>query len=341
MTTANQRGGYLKKLSISRDGKPTSITTFTDMFLKKTNNYVLQIPKFIMSVTPPLNLITEVMFEILTRANVGTLPENAPANAILNNQFIAKPYRCWSELARQLQIFFKEAAFDLDALLEDHISFALLDDGCFQLKLSDEFCDILYIRVGPETQKKTGFPEYIFQTRGTYNGVNKHFDHTDGQEYLLAGNPLVFAEFQDDIEQSITFDSRFPLDSFDTRLSQDITVTFPISSKISGLNGKEQREYVLARFPLTDYKKLSSTIEVAEGEVSQTNMISEKLSIGLADLTKQNSEMISIFMLPGEIYHANFQLTTRYFSEGKIVSVPTDMENGFWNIELLFSKKKT
>lgn len=103
----------------------------------------------------------------------------------------------------------------------------------------------------------------------------------------------------------------------------------------------EKREFLLCRFPLTDYKELSSQIEILNGNITAKNIIREKLSIGLADLTKTNPEMISVFMLPGEIYHANFQLNIRYFSQGKIVSVPADMENGFWNLELLFSKKKT
>lgn len=209
MTTANQRGGYLKRLSISRDGESTSLTTFAELFLKKTDNYVLQIPRFVTSIMPPINLITEIMFEILPRGNVGVLPENAGANLLEgSHQFAAQPYRCWSELARQLQLFFDNA----DHVLGDNneIKFLLLDDGCFRLKLSPDFFDIFYIKVGAETQKKTGFPEYMFQVRGTEDGELKYFDHTDGQEYLFdeyvnAGGDtvLAFAVYQDDNEEKI------------------------------------------------------------------------------------------------------------------------------------------
>ena len=344
MTTANQRGGYIKKLSVSRDGDSKSVTTFRDQFLKKTQNYVLQIPRFVTNVTPPLNLISEVMFELLPRGNVGVLPANVGANLIIKNAFTAKPYRSWSELARQLQAFFKAA--DVEIGDENMIQFELLDDGCFRLKLTEDFCDIFYIKVGPETQKKTGFPEYMFQVQGIDDSVlvdvERHFNHTDGLEYLLDGEPLVFAEYQAVVDDAGKFESRFPLDSFDTRISLDVTVTFPISSKISGFNGVEQREYILARFPLTDYKTTWSEVTIEDdNKVHQGNTVSEKISIGLADLTRKNSEMISVFMLPGEIYHANFQLEIRYFSEGKIISVPANMENGFWHLEILFSKKKT
>ena len=231
-----------------------------------------------------------------------------------------------------------------DELDEDFIEFSVLDDGCFRLDLSVDFCNKYYIKVGSETQKKTGFPEYMFQVHGTDGTVTRHFDHTDGLKYLIETDQLIvprFAAFQDDVTEPIKFDSRFPLDSFDTRISLDVVVTFPMSSQISVFNGKEGREFMLARFPLTDYKQLHSRIDVPTGELSAATTIKEVIQTGLADLTLTNPEMISVFMLPGTIYHANFQLNTRYYSEGKIVSVPTDMENGFWNIELLFSKKKT
>ena len=334
MTTANQKGGYLKRLSVSRDGESTSITTFRERFLKKTENYVLQIPRFITSATPKLNLISEAMFSIYPRANVANPPA---ANALYT--FTPTNYRSWSELGRQMQQFFVM----ITLVEDDKIEFSVLDDGCFRLDLSTNFCDRYYIRVGPETQKKTGFPEFIFQVNGTEGAVTRHFDHTDGIQYLFEEDLLGvqrFAAFQEDVTEPIKFESRYPLDSFDT-ISQDVIVTFPLSSKISVFNGKEEREFVLARFPLTDYKKIQSKIEIEDEEVFPSAVIKEELQIGLADLTGNNPEMISVFMLPGTIYHANFQLNTRYYSEGKIVSVPTDMENGFWNIELLFSKKKT
>ena len=335
MTTANQKGGYLKRLSVSRDGESTSITTFRDRFLKKTENYVLQIPRFITSATPKLNLISEAMFSIYERANVANPPPAAPVYT-----FTPTNYRSWSELGRQMQIFFvmiSHAEGD-----GDYIEFSVLDDGCFRFDLSVDFCNKYHIKVGSETQKKTGFPEYMFQVHGTDGDKTQHFDHTDGLKYLFEGGfAIVFAAYQDAVTESVEFDSRFPLDSFDTRISLDVVVTFPMSSKISVFNGKEGREFVLARFPLTDYKQLHSRIDVPTGELSAATTIKEVIQTGLADLTLTNPEMISVFMLPGTIYHANFQLNTRYYSEGKIVSVPTDMENGFWNIELLFSKKKT
>ena len=39
MTTANQKGGFLKTLTITRDGSSESNTMLKNNFLKKTENY--------------------------------------------------------------------------------------------------------------------------------------------------------------------------------------------------------------------------------------------------------------------------------------------------------------
>ena len=71
------------------------------------------------------------------------------------------------------------------------------------------------------------------------------------------------------------------------------------------------------------------------------NVMKELLKIGLQDLTNNNPDYTSIFLLPGKIRHVNVKLVTRYLSNGKIVTIPTDMRDGTWEMKLLFSKKKT
>ena len=63
--------------------------------------------------------------------------------------------------------------------------------------------------------------------------------------------------------------------------------------------------------------------------------------MGLEDLARGNPNVASVFMLPGSIRQVTITLYTRYYVEGKIVRVPTDMTNGFWALKLLFSKKST
>ena len=67
MTIANQRGGFLKTLEINRDGSASSETNLKDTFLKKTEGYVMQVTRFVVNNSPPLNLIDEPMFTVLRR----------------------------------------------------------------------------------------------------------------------------------------------------------------------------------------------------------------------------------------------------------------------------------
>ena len=107
------------------------------------------------------------------------------------------------------------------------------------------------------------------------------------------------------------------------------------------LDGKEEHEFVLARFVLADYEKSSAEVVVRGNQLQNTNVIKDVLKVGLENLTRANPDYTSIYMRPGKIRHLNLHLTTRYFSQGKIVSVPTDMRDGTWDLKLLFSKKKT
>ena len=108
-TQANLKGGFLKTLTVSRTASSTSTTTLKDDFLKKTENYVCQIPRFIMNNATKLSLIEEVMFEIRMKDNPGVDASIVNFPDEWNRadfQFTAKPYRTWVELARQMERFF-------------------------------------------------------------------------------------------------------------------------------------------------------------------------------------------------------------------------------------------
>jgi len=151
--------------------------------------------------------------------------------------------------------------------------------------------------------------------------------------------------FTEEIENLITvkrkFTSTYSLEKFDDRLSIDCVATFPISSHIAAFNNKEQREFILARFAISDYEKNTSEVIISENRLQNINAIKEVLKIGLVDMTRNNPDYTSIYLLPGKIRHVNIKLITRYLSEGKVVRVPTDMQDGTWDLKLLFSKKQT
>ncbi len=110
---------------------------------------------------------------------------------------------------------------------------------------------------------------------------------------------------------------------------------------ISSFNNREEREYILARFAIADYEKNTSEVIISENRLQNINAIKEVLKIGLVDMTRNNPDYTSIYLLPGKIRHVNIKLMTRYMSEGKVVRVPTDMQDGTWVLKLLFSKKQT
>ena len=81
--------------------------------------------------------------------------------------------------------------------------------------------------------------------------------------------------------------------------------------------------------------------EVTNVNLQQRQTTQEIVNLGLEDLCRNNPNAVSNFLLPGEIRQCTFKLETRYINDGVITKQPTDMEQGFWSLKLLFSKKMT
>ena len=64
MTTVNQKGGFTKRISILRNHDDESTTMLKTVFLKKTQNYVLQLTDFFTNLATPINLDSGVLFAI-------------------------------------------------------------------------------------------------------------------------------------------------------------------------------------------------------------------------------------------------------------------------------------
>jgi len=389
MTTANLKGGFVKSLDISRDGSSASITILKSAFLKKTENYVCQMTKFITNITPPLNQLSEIMFSIRPKGIEGEDRDglNFPADWSVESwtNFRPTPHYSLVGLAQQLQQFFHKFGFILRRigsarlgnvpgklifikhnpvrktfeegdpidefgnaipLYDDHgwggmhdegktIQFRLLPDGRFAMEFTAEFSSNFYIVVGEKTQKITGFPETMFVTQF---GVHT-FTADDGLDHLY--DDLDLFENPPDVDVNITFESLYSFNSFDHRLTLDCVATFPLSNTISVVNGKEEHEFLLSRFPLVDFKRFETDLKMSDSGISNEVLIFEDVNVGLEDLSRGNPNIATVFLLPGNIQQVNLQLWTRYYNEGKIDRVKTDMSRGFWSTKLLFSKKQT
>ena len=349
MTTANARGGWLKTLEINRDGSASSDTVLKDTFLKKAEGYVCQVSRFIVNNTPRLNLIDEVMIEVLRR---GQAPGDTVGTVLPTGgqpEFQPSAYRTYLELARKMEQYC--------VALNDHfgqpsIEFQLRSNGTFQLKLYRGFTSVYYLKIGKETQKFTGLPEYIFVTTDgnvTYtqrDGVQRLFNVNDADHLaarIAAGQAISFNAqmFNHAVAEDRQFTSGRPMSAFDHRLSLDVVAYWPISNIISFLDGKESHEFVFARFPVSDYLEIHNKTVVVGGDLRRSHIIQETVNLGIEDLCRNNPNTVSNYLLPGELRHCNFRLETRYIADGVITRVPTDMDEGFWSLKLLFSKKMT
>jgi len=386
MTTANKRGTFVKSLEISRDGSNRSNTMLKNTFLKKANNYVCQLTKFVTNLTPKLNLDEEVMFEILPRGPAMASRDNTTFPAHWKNrwrQFTPKPYFSVCDLALQLETFFKRFSYivrrqgannivgDIDAAylattqfpfvkhnnvegdddgwgaieLTEELKyptickFVMNADGTFTISVTDEFVQNFYIRVGEQTQIKTGFPEFMYISN--IDGVDVSFADFEVPTDGLFDNAGLFVASANVIDFEFEFHTEFSMTAFDERLSIDVQATFPISNSISVVDGVEEHEFILARFPLSDYKRFDTDLIGDDVQLSDFVQITEDVNVGLEDLARGNPNITSIYLLPGSIRQVTIELFTRYYVNGLVRRVATDMTQGFWSLKMIFSKKET
>ena len=359
---ANSRNGVLKTLEISRDNSNESVTMLRDDFLKKPENYTLNVSKFIMNTTPPLNLIDEIMFDVLPMGD----PNDLPDRLLEYTTFKPSKYYTWLELARQINEWTKklQQVFDsspniLDANKNKFIEFRMDATGNPQIEFKEYFLHGLrahdvhslgyYIQVGEETQKVLGLPQYLFfVTDG-----NNIFSHADGGQYLFDATQAdgfnVFVANDVWTTQTGTRIVKFPrqLNMFDQRYSLDIYSTLPTKSKISALDGVEGHHFLLFSIPYIDQHRFQSVTSINRGDgdtgysIKRDTTLTEQLDVGATDYCVNQSETIHQLLLPGVIRSVNVFVRCRYLMDGKFSEKDIDFKNAFWYLKMIFCKKET
>ena len=109
------------------------------------------------------------------------------------------------------------------------ITCRMKSDGVMQLDMSVDFGTNFTITVGAEHQRLLGLPALI--------------------DLAL---PVL---------QPVREDCANALHSLDTRMSVDVEATLPISTSPFINDGKEESEFLLARFPINDYNRFETTLE--------------------------------------------------------------------------------
>mgnify|MGYP001082277092 CR=1 FL=1 len=105
------------------------------------------------------------------------------------------------------------------------------------------------------------------------------------------------------------------------------------------LDGQEEHEYILARFPYNNLKRFTSKLIETDSGTQDIVILDEKFGAGLVDLTLGNPNYESNFLLNGDIQQISITLFTRYYENGVIKRVPMVMNDGLWYLRLIFSKK--
>ena len=209
----------------------------------------------------------------------------------------------------------------------------MMSDGVFELMMSPAFANNFYIQVGVETRRLLGFDEHVFAVALANGNITFAED-------LLVGAPATFNPLvANNIARPVQQKSKNALHQLDERMSLDVIATLPISNKIISVDGDEEHEYILARFPLNDYNRFDTKLEGTDDRITDNIMVVEEVNVGLEDMTQNSPSSSAIYLLPGTIQEINFQLRTRYYSDNTVKTERTNMNNGFWTITLLFGKK--
>lgn len=339
MSYANQKGGYQKTLEVTRENTNRSTTMLTTDFLKKSENYILNITDFITNTSPPMNLLDGYFLRIMPLGDAGDSLYAAQAAFAAPPQVDFEPtvYRTWLELARQLDEFFKLLSFNQGD--EDYAKFYLTFDGKPNLFLSADFLSHRYIKMSPDVQKILDCPENIFKVREAA-GVGVYHTHV-GYTMFAANGTFRFNYAINGCAETFQFASSRPLTHFEHRIGILVYSTFPLKSKILTYDGKEEHEHILFTLPYAEQHSFTSTTDFSEGDMSRNlGQISENLDIGLTNLCDRHATTLHQALLSGTIRNVQLKIAVRYMTQSGVVERDFDFSNGgFWYVRLLFVKK--
>jgi hypothetical protein len=344
-----------------------------DAFLSKPENYCLQIERLLVDVTPVVNLIEGPYLEVLRRpaytaavANDYTaLVTTATAPVVVNNSFTPVNPKTVLDVLYQLDAFCD---------LHDGLSLIVGADLTISFRLSVAFGDEHYLTLHDEFATLMSLPPYIYafnkrQSAEVFNDGNTayvvSFLSDDGAGGLSFNNELFYTEADTATDvvlytywianpgtnDTTVFAWSGPpaggdneIESLDTvrgldqRLSYEVTCTFSSDSKIDVINEAESRKRLIARFPIGDIIDIYNASEV--GLYESSTEITERVNMGIEDLTRKNPNTQTLSLHNGEILVVNTDTEVRYLQGRSTKVVPVAFgDSGFFTLMLLFSKR--
>jgi hypothetical protein len=325
--------------------------TLESEFLTKTENYTMQIERFVINTTPVVNLIDT---PYLTIHNLPVLDDaqlidvdDQKDGLIEHGSFTPNNPKTVLEIFYQLNEFVKNHT-GLDVKYEPgfEIRFTLnrVFGQRYYLKLNQQFADLI------------GLSKYVFffKTYGVAGDAVSVYPQTATSlnqlfythEELLLADAVLYADTDSEsilkpvsttaLTDPRTFRSKFSLKALDTRLEYDVLCTVNTDSKVEALDGVEGIKKIVARFPVGELITRYDVLNLDQND----NRISEICNVGLEDLARKNPDSQTLLLGNGEILVLNTRIECRYMENKTIVTKPADFSsNGFFYLQLLFSKR--
>ena len=356
---ANQKGGYLKHLTVFSEEALTQIM-FKKIFLKKAQLYTCQVTDFILSKSIPIhtfdNTIRIVPLDGVAFGNYYRTKDHVfsgsfytVADFVVRLQAFLRNFSALysffghgnhlgdnpSNLLQQAQkntfhVNMSEAFLQQDA--NPICACSLTYDNRLKLILQKDFTSNFYLDISQGLQVHLGLPPHIFQI-------------TDDDEDVFSDATHVLGDIPARVEQqanlaAYTRYSTQGIQNIDTRQSIDIVSTLPVSNKISSLNGVETHDIIMCKIPFNklqffqgQFKFLPRSSTLAGMEIVDRNFV------GIQNLSRGNPNFVTTHMLTSNIQFLRFHLKVRYFENGAYAEKDVAFQDGFWVMKLLFSKK--
>jgi len=234
---------------------------------------------------------------------------------------------------------------------EPNISFSIDSAGLVIFDCSQAFLDQWYIEINPDFAKLLDISRYLWAGTNTQNQLVY-----EGRVFQQLGEDITATLFREPVAgtrnfnftinstttdgRGLVFSSKRSIFLADQRQTLVVEMSLPFSRTIHSENGKHVEKYRLCEFPIDNYIESRGTLESLNGQALAKVTLTDTLQGGLTDLTRGFQETHIIHFLPGDLYTVNTRIYIVYksFAGGKI-ETPFDLD-GFYDLELLFTKKQ-
>ncbi len=224
----------------------------------------------------------------------------------------------------------------------DHIQFGFDSGGLAVITASDEFLSQFYIRLDPILARVLNLPEFLF---GASDGVNviTSFSANIDKPYSIIVAPNYSFDYTmgfNSILHKTTFISRNTIYTLDMRYSIELECSFHFSRTIYATESSYIEKFILAEFPLSDYKDIRTDIDTWDDSIITSSILSDKLEGGLTDLCHKNPESHVVHCLPGSIQSVNTRINVVYRDPSRPNTIlPFEFIDGFYDFVITFVKK--